>query len=171
VTPENEDLEEAPAGEVVVTNANDAVVARGDLDDEGAVSLNLAGTKLPAGSNPLTVTYVGEGNFVEGSDSVSAPVTRAATTTRATGPNRVERNATINARVVVDQAFGTSTGVVEIYTGGDRVGRGTLSNGVVNIKITKNFPVGTRTFRARYLGTPNILASADTFSVRIVQAR
>ena len=155
VTPENEDLEELPTGEVVLTDADDDVVARGDLDDEGVASLHVAGTKLPAGSNPLTVTYVGEGNFAEGSSGVSAPVTRAATTTRATGPNRVKRNATINARVVVDQAFGTSTGVVEVYTGGDRVGRGTLSNGVVNIKVTKNFPVGTRTFRARYLGTPD----------------
>ncbi len=164
-------LDEAPTGAVEVTDADDDVIATGVLDEDGEATVNLPAA-LPAGGNPLTVTYVGEGNFAEGSTNVSAPVTKATTRTTATGrPNPVKLNATITARVVVDQDFGTSTGVVEIWFSGDRVGRGTLSNGVVNIQITKNIAVGRRTFTARFLGTDNIKPSSDQFTVRIVNAK
>ena len=169
VAPEG-DLEEVPTGEVEVTDGAN-VIASGELDEDGAATIALP-SNLTAGAHALTVTYVGEGNFAEGSTNVSAPVTKATTTTVATGrPNPVVRNATITARAVVDQAFGTSTGVVEIWTGGVRVARGTLANGVVNIPITKNFAVGQRTFSVRYLGTANIKPSSDSFTVRIVNAK
>ena len=163
-------LDEIPTGDVEVTDGGN-VIATGVLDEDGAATIALP-AGLAAGAHALTVTYVGEGNFAEGSTNVSAPVTKATTTTVATGrPNPVVRNATITARAVVDQAFGTSTGVVEIWTGGVRVARGTLANGVVNIPITKNFAVGQRTFSVRYLGTANIKPSSDSFTVRIVKAK
>ena len=168
--PEPVGLDEIPTGDVEVTDGGN-VIATGELDEDGAATIALP-AGLAAGAHALTVTYVGEGNFAEGSTNVSAPVTKATTTTVATGrPNPVVRNATITARAVVDQAFGTSTGVVEIWTGGVRVARGTLANGVVNIPITKNFAVGQRTFSVRYLGTANIKPSSDSFTVRIVKAK
>jgi hypothetical protein len=166
-----EGLDEVPTGQVEVTDADDHVIATGELDDEGAASIALPAA-LPAGANALTVTYVGEGNFAEGSTDVSAPVTKATSTTTSSGrPNPVKRNDTITAHVEVDQTYGTSTGVVEIWFGGDRVGRGTLSNGKVNIQITKNIAVGRRTFNVKYLGTDNIKPSNDQFTVRIVSAK
>ena len=48
-------LEEVPAGEVEVTDADDTVIAIGELNDAGEATIALP-AGLPAGANALTVT-------------------------------------------------------------------------------------------------------------------
>jgi Zn-dependent metalloprotease len=106
-------------------------------------------------------------------DNVKIVICKAdiASKTVSTGaPNPVKRTRTIVATTKVTATGTTPTGTVQIWTGGKRVGSGTLnSSGAVKIWITKDFPVGTRTFTAKYLGSTMVKPSSDTFRVRIVK--
>ena len=63
----------------------------------------------------------------------------------------------------------TPTGAVQILSGDKPVGTGTLTDGVVTIRITKDFPVGKRRFVAKYLGSDSVSASRDSFVVTIIK--
>ena len=106
-------------------------------------------------------------------DNVKIVICKAdiASKTVSTGaPNPVKRTRTIVATTKVTATGTTPTGRVQIWTGGARVGSGTLNSyGTVKIWITKDFPVGTRTFTAKYLGSTMVKPSSDTFTVKIVK--
>ena len=51
---------------------------------------------------------------------------------------------------------------MEVYDGSKLLGTGTLSNGTVTIKITKNLKPGKNTLTAKYLGSTTVAASQTT---------
>ena len=159
--------EGTPTGTVTVTEGT-TVLGSADLV-KGAASISLP-TTMAVGTHSLTVTYSGDAANAGSSTSTTATITKAASLTSATGsPNPVKVGKTIKATVVVTAPGTTPTGTVRIYTGGTKVGTGTLVDGKVVISITKDFPAGKRTFVAKYSGSATLAASADTFSVKIVK--
>ena len=58
---------------------------------------------------------------------------------------------------------------MQILSGDKPVGTGTLTDGMVTIKITKDFPVGKRSFVANYLGSDSVSVSRDRFMVTIIK--
>lgn len=122
-------------------------------------------TSLPVGSNAVTASYEGDGNF-GGSTSSAATVTvssASTTTTLTAAPSSavfgqaVVLTATL---AVVSPGSGVPTGTVEFLNGTTSIGSATLNAGVATL-TTSSLPVGSNAITARYQGDPNFLASTS----------
>ena len=159
---------QAPTGTVVLKRGG-VVMDQATLVD-GAASFALPGT-FDAGTTDLQVAYkAGDSAFADETGDVAVTVAKAASRTSGVAtPDRVHRTKTITAAVDVTATGTTPTGAVQIVSGNKPVGTGTLADGMVTIKITKDFPVGKRLFVAKYLGSDSVSASRDNFVVRIIK--
>ena len=156
-----------PTGTVTVLEG-ETVLGTADLAD-GAASVALP-RNMKVGAHSLTVNYSGDDTFASDSTEATATIAKASSRTTGVGrPNPVHRTKTITGTVKVTAAGTTPTGAVKILSGGKLVGKGNLSSGMVKIQITKDFPVGTRTFVVKYLGSDSVSASRDTFTVKIIK--
>jgi M6 family metalloprotease-like protein len=95
---------------------------------------------------------------------------KVASTTVAKAPKKVvfKRNFKVKATV---SGTGGATGTVEVYKGKKRLGKGTLVNGTVKIKVKKNLKVGKHRLTVKYLGSDSLLASQDTVKVKIIKKK
>jgi hypothetical protein len=159
---------QAPTGTVVLKR--DGVVMDQATLVDGAASFALPST-FGAGTTDLQVAYkAGDSAFADETGDVAVMVAKAASQTSGMGmPNQVHRTRTIRAAVAVTASGTTPTGAVQILSGDRQVGTGTLTDGMVTIRITKDFPVGKRVFVANYLGSDSVSASRDRFMVRIIK--
>lgn len=155
-----------PTGTVTVSEGGNTLGSATLANGTATVSLP---TTMAVGTHSLTVSYAGDGSNTGSSTTVTATVSKVASATTATGPESVKVGKTIKAAVTVTASGATPTGTVQIWTGGTKVGTGTLSDGKVVIAITKDFPVGKHTFTAKYLGSATVAASRDSFTVKIVK--
>lgn len=95
---------------------------------------------------------------------VAAP---APTTIRATAPKRVRFRKKFKVSVTVSSADLVPTGTVELYRGNRLIGRGTLADGKVRIKTTKNLKRGRHTIAVVCVGSPGTLAGQTSVKVRV----
>ena len=157
-----------PTGTVTVSEGGNTLGSATLANGTATVSLP---TTMAVGSHSLIVSYSGDGSNTGSSATVTATVAKVASATTATGPESVTVGKTIKAAVKVTASGTTPTGTVQIWTGGTKVGTGTLTDGKVVIAITKDFPAGKRTFTAKYLGTATMAASQDSFTVKILKKK
>ena len=104
---------------------------------------------LPAGSNPITATYNGDGNNNSATGTLTQSVGKTTPTvslTSSVNPSTVNQSVTFTAAVPT-----AATGTVTFFDGGTSLGTGTISNGVATF-ATSTLTAGVHTITASYGG-------------------
>ncbi len=145
----------------------------------GPNTFALSHTYATAGAKTITVAVTDAGALTATDTATvtvtSAPPGPAASAVDASAkPKKITKGHKFKAKVTVTTASGVPAGTVQIYLGRKLLGTGTLkSNGKVTIKIpekkAKKLKVGKNTLTAKYLGSPTVAASQDTFVIKVKQ--
>jgi uncharacterized repeat protein (TIGR03803 family) len=139
-----------------------AKVGSGTLDPDGVATLTTS--SLPAGSDALTASYVGDADYaVAKSAATTEQVNKVGVTVAlasALNPSQVGRPVTFTATVTPETGVdGTPTGFVVFSDGAGVLGTVPLVNGVAT--ISRSFPHGTYAVTASYLGTRDFAAGTS----------
>ena len=160
----------APRGDVELVKANGAVVGTATL--RGGRAVIPVPTNLKARTYTMRARYLGADQFASSSDKVKVEVVRHAavrSTTRLSirpGTLRPRQNFRV-AVMVKAKRVARANGKVVLRIDGKRVGRASLKNGRVTIKVQKNFRPGKHTVVARYLGSKHVKASQGSAKFRV----
>jgi ABC-type phosphate transport system substrate-binding protein len=143
----------------------------------GKATVNLSG--LAAGAHKVKAVFTPTGQAFNGSSSADTDVTvlaatpappattKARTTLKETYKKSYAKGATVKGKVkVTESATGAATGKVVVKRGTKTVGKGTVKNGVVTIKLTK-LKKGKNKLVASYAGDTAFAASKLTFTVTL----
>jgi hypothetical protein len=122
----------------------------------GVVSITTS--SLPAGSDPITATYSGDGNYnpAVGSTTQTVGKLNSTVTVTTSGPSNYGAPVTITAAVTTG-----ATGTIVFTSGGVSLGSGTISSGSVAITTTV-LPGGTDAITAAYGGDTNYNSATGT---------
>ena len=128
---------------------------------------------LPAGTDTITATYSGDGNYLTSSGAVTQSVSKASTTTSVTAmptTSTFGQSVTLTATVaVLPPGAGTPTGTVTFTAGGTALGMGMVNGSGVATLATAALPVGAdQTITATYSGDPNFTLSSGTTTVTVI---
>ena len=145
-------------------------IGSGTLDGSGHATVALPATTA-AGAHSLTVSYAGDTHYNAATGSVTANVSKAASTTTATAPKKVKFKKDFDVTATVTAPGGSNTGTVQVFDGSKLIGTGTLSGGTVKIHITKNLKSGKHTLTVKYLGSANANPSQTTVTVKVKKRR
>jgi hypothetical protein len=128
----------------------------------------LTTSTLPLGSDLITATYSGDGNFNSSVATVTQTVAKTAPTLTVTtpGPSVFGNPVTITASVPAGP-----TGTITITSGGVTLGSGTItsSNGTVTVTTT-TLPVGSDTITATYGGDSTNSSATGTTTQTVTKA-
>ncbi|RYC05707.1 Ig-like domain repeat protein [Nocardioides zhouii] len=142
----------------------------------GKATVNLTG--LTAGAHKVKAVFTPTGAAFNGSSSADtdvtvaaaapAPAAKAKTTLKETYKASYAKGAVVKGKVKVkESATGAATGKVVIKRGTKTVGKGTVKNGVVVIKLTKTLKTGKNKLVATYAGNSAFVASKLKFTITI----
>jgi len=127
-------------------------------------------TKLPAGANSITATYLGDAND-NGSKSalLNQFVLAATTTTITSSPNPSAFGQTVTITAAVTSSIGAPPDgeSLTFKQGAAVVGTATLTGGSASITIS-SLGTGTRTVKAIYAGDANFAASTSKAIAQLV---
>lgn len=137
----------------------------------GAAEVELGRTTLRPGAHTLTVDYLGAPDVAASQGTVTLTVAKATSTTQASSrPAEVKVDRTrAQVRVVVRTAGFVPAGRVEIRSGGQVIGRGTLDDGEVTVTVKRFTTTGRKNVAVRYLGNDLANGSTDTITIRVVK--
>ncbi len=159
-----------PTGSVNFMNGT-TVLATVPLDAQGKATF--ASSTLPIGTNAITVSYAGVGDFGASTSSVLSQVINkvATTTTLTTAPNPsnfgggVILTATVTPNLT---GYPAPTGTVQFLNGTTVLGTGTLgADGKATLTVA-TFAVGTQSLTATYQGDTNNATSTSTAVSQVV---
>jgi hypothetical protein len=141
----------------------------------GAATVKLPAT-LAAGSHQLSVDYSGSDVLRAASGSVTLrvdPKVKRTSQVQATpSPARVTKGKAFSVQVRVTAGSPVPTGQVQVLFRGDQVRSGVLdASGSVGFRLHGDFGLGKRTFTVRYLGSEDVKAASDSFTVTFVKKR
>jgi Zn-dependent metalloprotease len=181
--PEPSTFGQASAVNVTVTGADGAGTGTVTVKEgvntlgSGPLTAGAASVPLPAnlavGTHNLTVSYSGDGNYLEGTDSVTAtvvaapPVLATPTIKAKAQPKKVTKGDSFKSKVKVKVNGAPATGVVNILYKGKVIGTGTLANGKVTITLKAKFPVGKVTLTASYKGNSTTKPVSTTYDLAV----
>ena len=148
-----------PTGTITFTSGT-TTIGTGTISG-GVVTVTTS--TLPVGSDPITATYNGDGNYTTATGTTTQTVSKVTPTVTVTtsGPSTYGSQVTITATV-----SSGATGTVTFTSGGQTLGSGTISGGTVAI-TTSTLPAGTDTITATYGGdsTNNTATGTTTQTV------
>lgn len=126
----------------------------------------LTTSALPAGSDVITATYNGDGNYNTATATLTQTVNKATPTVAVTtsGPSTYGSPVTITATVPTG-----TTGTITFVSGGVTLGSGTIVAGSVAI-TTSLLPIGTDTITASYGGDSNDNTATGTTTQTVSKA-
>lgn len=136
----------------------------------------------PVGSDTVTATYVGDGNFATSSGTTSMTIDQAETTTMVsvggTSPDSYGEPVTYTVTVTASPQVATPaspSGYVNITADGTELCSATLASGANSDTTTASCqsiyaPVASQTVTASYGGDTNYVFSAGTAPIRVEQA-
>ncbi len=117
-------------------------------------------TALPAGSNMVTGSFGGNGNYTAGT-SPATTVTIAPSIPTLSAPSSSPTSATYGASVILTQTVPLgATGTVTFLNGATVLGSATIVNGVATLTTTA-LPVGSNSVTGSYSGGGNYTASTS----------
>jgi hypothetical protein len=123
---------------------------------------------LPLGSNLITATYSGDGNYNSSVATLTQTVAKATTTVTVStsGPSTFGQSVTITASVPAGP-----TGTITITSGGVTLGSGTItsSNGTVTV-TTSTLPAGSDLITATYGGDTTTASATGTTTQTVSKA-
>ena len=149
-----------------VTFTNGATILGTSTVTNGVATLSTS--TLPLGSDPITATYSGDGNFNSSVATTTQTVAKATPTlsVSTSGPSIFGNPVTITASVPSGP-----TGTITITSGGVTLGSGTItsSNGIVTVTTT-TLPVGSDTITATYGGDATNSSATGTTTQTVTKA-
>jgi hypothetical protein len=149
-----------------VTFTNGATTLGTSTVTNGVATLTTS--TLPLGSDLVTATYNGDGNFNSSVATATQTVAKAtpAVTVTTPGPSIFGNSVTITASVPAGP-----TGTITITSGGVTLGSGTItsSNGTVTVTTT-TLPVGSDTITATYNGDATNNSATGTTTQTVTKA-
>ncbi|WP_263367852.1 Ig-like domain repeat protein [Edaphobacter bradus] len=123
---------------------------------------SVSSSALPVGTDTVTATYNGDGNYSTASTTLNQTVNKAATTvTVSSTPNPSTYGSSVTITASVPSG---DTGTITITSGGVTLGSGTVNAGGTVVVTTTALPVGTDTITASYGGDSNNNAATGTTS-------
>ncbi len=139
----------------------------------GTVTVSLP-TTLTVGTKSVVASYLGSTDTsAVVSDPKSLVITKATSSTsvsKSTFTVRKTARAKIPTTVKIVGGTGVSaTGSVTIKLGSKVLAKGTLKSGKVTITLPKITSVGTKTLKAYYNGSSNLLTSNRTFKLKVTR--
>jgi Bacterial Ig-like domain (group 3) len=143
-----------------VTFLDDGSVLRSETLSGGSATFSTSA--LSVGSNSITVSYGGDGNFTASTSGVFSqtvvglPAT-SSTVTSSANPAVYGQRVTFTATVKPASGSGTPTGMVTFLDGTTTLGTATLANGTASLATT-SLPVGLNSVTASYGGSANYAA-------------
>ena len=157
-----------PNGEIVNFLSGITMLGNGPLLNGVAI---YGATNLPTGTNPITASYPGDGNFAGStSTAVNQVVNKASTTTTlasSLNPSTTGQSVTLIANVS-GQFAGTATGTVAFsYGSGTSLGSAMLSGGTASLATTA-LPTGTDAVIAVYAGDGDFSGSTSSALSQVV---
>jgi len=120
---------------------------------------------LPIGTDPITATYSGDGNYATAnSGPLNVVVNKAAGADTVVGaPNPASSGTPVTLTFTVAPVNGVApTGVVTFYNGTTPIGTGTVNASGVATLTTSSLPVGADPITAKYPGDNTYSAGAPT---------
>jgi hypothetical protein len=136
----------------------------GTVNSSGVASITIS--TLPAGSDPITGVYSGDGNYNSATGTTTQTVTKgspASTLTSSANPAVPGASVTFT-----DTLPSNTTGTVTFTNGGTTLGTGTVTNGVATF-ITSTLPLGSNPITATYGGDSNNNTSVATLTETIAK--
>ena len=121
------------------------------------------------------MSYSGDVNYLEGTDSVTAtvvaapPVQSTPVIKAKAKPKKVTKGDTFKSKVRVRVNGAPATGVVEILYKGKVIGKGTLAGGRVTITLKAKFKVGKVTLTASYKGNATTKPATTTYDLAVAK--
>jgi len=131
----------------------------------GVVTITTA--TLPVGSNPITATYNGDGNYASATGTTTQTVAKASPTSTLTS----SKNPSLfgDSVTFTDTLSATVTGTVTFTSGATPLGTSTLVNGVATV-TTSTLPIGSDPITATYGGNSNNNSSVATLTQTVAKA-
>lgn len=138
----------------------------------GQYSLTIPPGNLPAGTNTIKVSYLGDSYYAPSTTSTSVSVTQwvqiAPTVTVTPAATTIGAGQQLNVAVAISGSAGQGTGSVTLSSGSWNSGSQAVINGTANFSIPSNtLAVGTDTLTASYSGDPTYLAGTASISVTV----
>jgi 5'-nucleotidase len=154
-----------PTGTVTVRNGG-TVLGSGPVSG-GVASVTLPARSLPPGVATLTAEYSGDANLDPGSDTLTATVAKAGSTTQVTVlPAKPRPGTKITLTVTVQGANGVlATGQVNVTVDGATVTK-TLTDGKLALNIGK-LGKGTHQVTVAYLGSSTLAGSETSLTFTV----
>ncbi len=138
-----------PTGSVVFTSGM-TNLGTGTVNTSGVATFTTSA--LPAGSDPITATYGGDGNYNNAAGSTTQVVSKlspSVTLSSSVNPSMVNQPVTFTATV-----SGTVSGIVTFFDAATALGTANVSDGSA-VVTTSTLLAGTHTITASYNGDPN----------------
>jgi hypothetical protein len=141
-------------------------LASGTLS-KGKAKITLPARSLPAGIHTLTAEYGGDSRFGAASDTFTATVTKATSTTNASiSPPKPRQTDPVTLSVLVRGSDNVeATGQVSVTVDGS-TSSATLANGRVSLDLG-TFGKGTHKITVVYLSSANVAGSQDSLSFKV----
>jgi 5'-nucleotidase len=155
------------SGTGVVTVKNGGTTLGTGTLSRGKAKITLPARSLPAGVHTLTAEYGGDSRLGAGSDTFTATVRKATSTTEATiSPSRPRRTDPVTLSVRVRGSDNVeATGQVRVTVDGSS-SLATLVNGRVTLDLGR-FGRGTHRVTVAYLGSADVAGSQDSLSFKV----
>ena len=150
-----------PTGNVTFKDGA-TVLGTGTLDGGGQASLATA--SLAAGSHAISVTYIGDSNFVGSTSPTLTQVVNqsASSTTLASSANPAAAGSPVTFTATVTGAGLTPTGTVTFKDGATTIGSGTLNGSGQTTLTTSALGLGSHSVTAIYGGDSNFTGSSSS---------
>jgi hypothetical protein len=163
-----------PTGTVTFYNGN-TFLGQGTLSSTGKATLTTS--SLPAGNDPITVSYAGDSHYQASTSSspLTQTITQAATRTVVASSNHTTvlgQSVTFTATVTVrTPGAGTPTGTVLFMDGSTVLGPGTLNGAGQATYTTSALLAGSHSITAVYQGDSNFTTSTSAaITQRVLKA-
>jgi 5'-nucleotidase len=138
----------------------------------GVAKVTLSARSLKPGSHTLTAAYSGDSRFSSGSDTFTARVAKAGSSTKTKdSPSKVVVKKTrVTLKITVSGQFGVvATGKVKVKVPGQGTETVTLRAGKATLKLGKFTSTGKKTIRVDYQGSDLLERSTDTVKIKVVK--
>jgi hypothetical protein len=159
-----------PTGAVTFTAGSQALGSAA-LNSHGQAKLNVAATKLKAGTYAIVGAYGGDGTYLPSTSAALSQVVNKATTTAGltSAPNPSTQGQPVTFMATISPQFaGSPTGNVTFKDGHMNLGQGRLGGNHQAMFTTSSLSQGTHSITAVYAGDTNFTGSTSSILMQVV---